>query len=110
MLLQRYSRQRARLVNLGACVWHGLTTSDYGPWDLGAEIGSAFEQIVPPLTGLLTVLCFQRHSHPLGGVVRSVDRVVTPISAVVVPDVVVGIGMLRVHAPTSSEGVGHPPS
>jgi hypothetical protein len=103
-------RGRPSLVNLGACVWHGLTTSDCGPRDLGAEIGGVFKQVVPSLTGLFPVLGFQRHSHSLCCVIGAVDGVVTPIGAVVVPNVVVGIGMLRVHAPTSSEGVGHPPS
>jgi hypothetical protein len=35
------------------------------------------------------------------------DRVVAPVSAVVVPDVVVGIRIFIFHAPTSTKGVGH---
>jgi hypothetical protein len=95
------------IADVSAYVGHSLTTSDCGPRDLGAEIGGVFKQVVPSLTGLLPVLGLQGHSHSLCCVVRAVDGVMTPVSAVIVPDVVIGVGMLRVHAPTSSEGVGH---
>jgi hypothetical protein len=36
------------------------------------------------------------------------DRVVAPVSAVIVPDVVVGIGVFIFHAPTATQGVRHP--
>jgi hypothetical protein len=37
-----------------------------------------------------------------------VDRVVAPPGAVVIPDVVVGIRIFILHAPTSTQGVEHP--
>lgn len=46
--------------------------------------------------------------NALLGVIVLVDRVVAPPSAIVVPDVVVGIGIFIFHASTSTQGVGHP--
>jgi hypothetical protein len=71
---------------------HGLATSDRGPWDLGAEIGGVLEPIIPSLTGFFPVLGFQRHWHPLFGVIILVDGVVAPVGAIVVPNVVVWVG------------------
>ena len=99
---------RAAFANIRPNVRHGLTASYARPWHLGADIWCGFEDGVPPAAGLVDILCFQRDAHAAGRCVGIVDCVVAPPGAVVVPDVVVGVRAMCVHAPTSTEGVGHP--
>jgi hypothetical protein len=96
------------LADIRAHVRHGLTTRHPRPWHLCADIWRGVQNGVPPAAGLVDVFCLQGHPHSAGRLVGVVDRVVAPPGAVVVPDVVVGVRIMCVHAPTSTEGVGHP--
>jgi len=102
------SGNRPALADIRAHVGHGLTTRDPRPWHLGADVGRGVQNGVPPAAGLVDVLRLQRYPHAAGRLVGVVNCVVAPPSAVVVPDVVVGVRTMCVHAPTSTEGVGHP--
>jgi hypothetical protein len=89
-------------------IGHGLTSRYARPRHLSADVRCVPYQHIPAPTGLSNVLGFKRDTDTAGGVVVAVDRVVAPPGAVVVPDVVVGVRTMCVHAPTSTEGVGHP--
>ena len=96
------------LADIRAHVRHGLPTRHPRPWHLCADIGRSVQNGVPPAAGLVDILRFQRYPHAACRLVGVVDCVVAPPGAVVVPDVVVGVRTMCVHAPTSTEGVGHP--
>ena len=96
------------LSDIGAHIGHGLATGHARPRNLGADVGCGLDDGVPPLAGLVDVLCLQRHSHAAGRAAGVVDRVVAPPGAVVVPDVVVRVRAMCIHAPSSKQGVGHP--
>ena len=93
--------------DIGAHIGHGLTAGHARPRNLGADVASDLQKVVPPLAGLVDVLGLQRHSHAAGGFAGVVDRVVAPPGAVVVPDVVVGVRAMCIHALSSTQGVGH---
>jgi hypothetical protein len=89
-------------------IGHGLTSRYARPRHLSADVRGVPYQHVPAPPGLSDVLGFERDAHAAGGLIVAVDGVVAPVGAVVVPDVVIGVWTLCVHAPTSTEGVGHP--
>ena len=91
-------------VGLGTDVGHSLAPH---LGDVAGDFGGRLHEEVPQGTGDFDVVRSQGDAHPLLGVVIVVDRVVAPVSAVVVPDMVVGIRVFIFHAPTSSRGVGH---
>ena len=96
------------LSDIGAHIGHGLTAGHARPWNLGADVRCGLDEGVPPAAGLVDILRFQRHAHAAGRAAGVVDRVVAPPGAVVVPDVVVGVRAMCIHAPSSTHGVGHP--
>ena len=96
------------LSDIGAHIGHGLTAGHARPRNLGADVGCGLDDGVPPLACLVDVLGLQRYSHAAGGFAGVVDRVVAPPGAVVVPDVVVRVRAMCIHAPSSTQGVGHP--
>ena len=96
------------LADIRPHVGHSLTTRHPRPWHFCANVGRSIQNGVPPAAGLVDILRLQGHPHAAGRLVGVVDRVVAPPGAVVVPDVVVGVRTMCVHAPTSTEGVGHP--
>ncbi len=99
------SSDRSAFADIGREIGHGLTPH---LGDVARNLGGCLHEEVPQGTGNLNVVRPERDSDAFLGVVVLVDRVVAPISAVVVPDVVVGIRVLIFHAPTSTKGVRHP--
>ena len=85
-------------------IGHSLTPHSR---DVAGDLRGRLHQEVAQSAGDRDVVGSQRDANPFLGVVVVVDRVVAPPSAVVVPDVVVGIRIFIFHAPTSTEGVGH---
>ena len=79
-----------------------------GAGDFRGDLRRCLHDEVAQSAGDLDVFRAERDAYPLFGVVVVVDRVVTPPGAIVVPDAAVGIEVLIFHAPTSSQGVGHP--
>ena len=90
--------------DLGPDIGHGLAPH---AGDVAGDLGGRLHEEVPQGAGDRDVVGSQRDANPFLGVVVVVDRVVAPPSAVVVPDVVVGIRIFIFHVPTSTEGVGH---
>lgn len=80
-----------------------------GSRDVAGDLRGRLHDEIPQGTSDRHIVCSQRDAHPFLGVVIVVDGVVSPPSAVVVPDMVVRVVEVVVfHAPTSSEGVGQP--
>jgi hypothetical protein len=86
-------------------IGHGLGST---VWESGRDGGRAAHDEVTLAAGLLAVFGAEGNADALLRVVGVVDGEVAPPSAVVVPDVVVGVRTMCVHAPTSTEGVGYP--
>ena len=101
--------QGASAIRLGtevrSDIGHGLTTH---AGEVGGDPRGCLHEEVAQSPGDLDIAGLQRDAHPLLGVVVVVDRVVAPVGAVVVPDIVVWIEVFIFHAPISAEGVGHP--
>jgi hypothetical protein len=94
------------LADIRAHVRHGLTTRHPRPWHLCADVGRGVQNGVPPAAGLVDILRLKRYPHAAGRLVGVVDRVMAPPGAVVVPDVVVGVRTMCVHAPHINRGGG----
>lgn len=75
--------------------------------DVAGDLGGGLHDEVAQGAGDGDVIGAERDADPLFGVVVVVHGVVAPVGAVVVPDVVVGVGICF-HAPISAKGVGHP--
>ena len=103
-LVSNWSGDRPAFADIGPDIWHGLTPQ---PGDVAGDLRSRLQEKVAQGAGDLHVIRPKRDPHPLLGVVVVVDRVVAPVSAIVVPDVVVGIRVFISHAPISTNGVGH---
>ena len=99
------SGDRPALANIRRGIGHRLTPHLR---DVAGDLGGRLHKEVAQGSGDLHIVRSQRDPHPLLGVVVVVNRVVAPVSAVVVPDVVVGIRVFIFHAPTATQGVGHP--
>jgi len=96
---------RAALADRRWQIRHGLSPH---PGDVAGDLRGCLHEEVAQGAGDLDIVRSQRDAHPLLGVVVMVDRVVAPPGAVVVPNVVVGIGIFIFHAPMATQGVGHP--
>jgi hypothetical protein len=82
---------------LRRAVGHGLAPH---AGDVRGGLGDGIHEDISQGTGDLDILCAERDAHPFLGVVVLVNRVVAPVGAVVLPDVVVGIKVgFRFHAP-----------
>ena len=99
------SGDRTAFADARSDIGHSLTAY---AGDVTRDFRSRLHEEVPQGAGYRHIICPQRDPHPFLGVVVVVDCVVAPVGAVVVPDVVVGIGIFIFHALTSTEGVGHP--
>ena len=98
------SGNRPALADIGRGIGHSLTPH---LGDVARDLGGRLHEEVPQGAGDLNIVRPQRDPHPLLGVVVVVNRVVAPVSAVVVPDMVVGVRVFIFHAPISTGGVGH---
>ena len=100
------SGDRPAFTDLGHNIGHGLTPH---AGDVAGDLGSRLHQEVAQGAGDGDVFRAERDADALLGVVVVVDGVVAPVGAVVVPEVVVWVGIfVRFHAPTRTQGVGHP--
>ena len=95
---------RPALAEVGRDIGHRLSTH---LGDVAGDLGGRLHEEVAQGAGDLHIVRSKGDPDAFLGVVVLVDRVVAPISAVVVPNVVVGIRVFVFHAPTSSQGVGH---
>ncbi len=95
---------RPALADIREDIGHGLTPH---AGNVAGDFGRRIHEEVAQGAGYRDILRAQRNANPLLGVIVLVDRVMAPPNAVVVPDVVVGVGMVVFHAPSSTRGVGH---
>lgn len=85
-------------------VGHGWSAREVGDDGFGPA-----EDEVAALTGFVAIFGAEGDANALLGVVRMVHGGVEPVGAVIVPDVVVGVEVdVGFHAPSRTEGVGHP--
>lgn len=70
------------LSDIGAYIGHGLATGHARPRNLGADVASDLQKVVPPLAGLINVVGLQRRPGAAGRAAGVVDCGVTPPGAV----------------------------
>ena len=98
------SGDRPAFADIGPDIWHSQTPH---PGDVAGDFGGGLHKEVPQSASDRNIIGPQRDAYSLLGVVVVVDRVVAPVSAIVVPDVVVGIRIFIFNGPISAKGVGH---
>ena len=98
------SGDRTAFADARSDIGHSLTAY---AGDVTRDFRSRLHEEVPQGSSDRDIVRPQRNAYPFFGVVVVVDRVVAPPSAVVIPNVVVGIRIFIFHAPTSTKGVGH---
>jgi len=98
------SGDRPALADIRRGIGHSLTPH---LGDVAGDLGGRLRQEVAQGAGDLNIVRSKRYSDAFLCVVVLVDSVVAPPGAIVIPDVVVGIGIFIFHTPTSTEGAGH---